>query len=159
MCSKTECGLIRRLLDVFMDHHFHRCFGRRATHLDFRVGVPKSVVDHSRELPIVTTQVPVDRKLPITVVPKDDEGATETLDGSPTILSSDPTVATIVPGADDLNFFVVPTGKLGTTTITASADAQIGPGEHVISGSLDVEFVPAEATVLNLEPGTPVPLA
>lgn len=67
--------------------------------------------------------------------------------------SSDPDVAKVVTN-DDGSFTIV-AGQTGVAQLNFSADAKIGEGERIITGSDVIEVVPGEAAVLKLTLGEP----
>ena len=70
-----------------------------------------------------------------------------------TMSSSDPSVVAVSAVAD--NKFLLVAGTVGTAQIQATADARIGAGEVLISGSEMIEVVAGEAAVMQLDFGTP----
>lgn len=69
---------------------------------------------------------------------------------------SDPTIATIVPAADNLTAKLKPLLK-GTVQASVRADARFGAEVKEIIGVLDVQFEAGEATIVQLT-GTVEPL-
>ena len=67
--------------------------------------------------------------------------------------SSDPDVAKVVTN-DDGSFTIV-AGHTGVAQLNFSADAKLGDGEKIITGSDVIEVVPGEAAVLKVTLGEP----
>lgn len=67
--------------------------------------------------------------------------------------SSDPEVAKVITN-DDGSFTIV-AGQTGVAQLNFSADAKLGEGEKIITGSDVIEVVPGEAAVLKLTLGEP----
>ena len=67
--------------------------------------------------------------------------------------SSDPDVAKVVDN-DDGSFTIV-AGHTGVAQLNFSADAKLGEGEKIITGSDVIEVVPGEAAVLKVTLGEP----
>ena len=69
--------------------------------------------------------------------------------------SSDPGVLEVVPSADGLAAVARAVGAAGFAQVVLTADARIGDGDVPITGLLDVQILPAEATVIQLVAGAP----
>lgn len=79
------------------------------------------------------------------------------LDGPPQWQSSDPKIASVIASDDGLSCVIKAEDELGTVRITATADADTGPGVKTLTGIFDVEVVASEAVIMEIEAGTPTP--
>lgn len=68
--------------------------------------------------------------------------------------SSDSDVAAVIENAD--GSFTIVAGQTGVAQLNFSADAKIGEGEKIITGSEVIEVVAGEAAVLKVSLGVPV---
>lgn len=96
--------------------------------------------------------LPNNKKVTLTLEPRDSKGALAQIEGVPEWASSDANVAAINPAADGLTASAV-AGAAGTATITATADADLGAGVTSITGTLDIEVTAGQATGLTIVPG------
>src|SRR5258708_5761655 len=67
------------------------------------------------------------QKITLKINPEDAAGQSAKVDGKPTWVSNDGSIATVTPSDDGLSAVVV-AQALGTTTIVVSADADLGQG-------------------------------
>lgn len=95
-----------------------------------------------------------DQKVTITLNPKTPGGHPATLDGTPSWSASDANVIAVQPSEDGKSCSVLATGT-GLATMGASADADLGEGVDTITGEIEFEVVPAEASDLGFEVGQP----
>jgi hypothetical protein len=103
--------------------------------------------------------LPDDKKVGLSVHPVDAKGNPAQLQGDPTWSVADPTIATITPVPTEGTSYradLLP-GKLGTTQVNVSGDADLGEGVTTITGLLDVQVVAGQAVSLEIEAGTPEP--
>lgn len=84
----------------------------------------------------------------------DAEGNAASGEGAPVWSSSDETLITV--DADGVAS-TVPGPGLGTATVTATVDADLGAGVTPVTGVLDIEVVAGDAAVVNITAGTPEP--
>lgn len=96
------------------------------------------------------------QKLPLAVEFLDKFNNPAPVDGVPSWSVTDPSLAQIVPAADGLSAELIPIGPLGSFKVQCSADADLGEGLKPILGELDIDLLPAEASVVNIKAGTPV---
>lgn len=84
-----------------------------------------------------------------------DEGGNEAQLENPalSLVSSDPSLATLTVGADGLSGEIEAGLKVGSVMLELSADAKIGEGEKVIQGSAAVNVLPGEAISAEIEFG------
>lgn len=73
---------------------------------------------------------------------------------NPTFSSGDPNVVSVSPdpGGDPTKSVIV-AGAPGNTQVVVSADADLGDGVELITGSLDVTVVAGKAAVINVAAG------
>jgi len=103
-----------------------------------------------------------EQNLPFTFVVRDGRGRPCAIDGSPTVASSDETVATVDPltSTDNMTWNGVVNSVLaGTARIVVTADADITPeGVQDVMGTLDVNVTldpRTSARVSDMQPGAP----
>jgi|SRR5690242_5931326 len=97
------------------------------------------------------------QKVTATIAAVDAAGNPAQLDGAPTWSSSNPDIVSVTPAADGLTAVIAAVGPLGTSQISVSADARLGPDVVTLSGQDDVTVVASEATTLGISFGTPEP--
>jgi len=95
------------------------------------------------------------QKVSLNVSPKSAAGNPAEVDGIPAWNSSDESVITLVPSDDGLSVDAITTGKIGTSQISVSVDADLGSGIRTITGVLDIEVRPSEAVTLDINAGVP----
>jgi hypothetical protein len=94
------------------------------------------------------------QKVDIAVAGADKKGfpaAVETI----TFTSSDATVAAVTPDPADPSKASVVAGNPGTAQIAVTADALIGDGENILTGTLDIVVVAGSAATLSVTAGVP----
>ncbi len=99
-------------------------------------------------------------KVTLAIDPRDVDGNPAAIDGAPAWTSSDTTLIVVTPNPADAkqaDAATVPGAPLGTVTISVSVDADLGAGVTTLAGTLDIEKVAGDATVVNVVPGTPAP--
>lgn len=69
---------------------------------------------------------------------------------------SDNNLLTIVVGDDPLKASVSAVGPLGTALVSFTADADLGDGVVPLAGTLEVVVGAGQASVVEIQPGTPV---
>ena len=90
----------------------------------------------------------------------DAEGNPAFGEGAPVWESSDPSLVEVVADPDDPTQAVastVPGPGLGTATVTAIVDADLGEGVVPVTGTLDIDVVAGDAAIVNLVAGDPEP--
>lgn len=103
-----------------------------------------------------------DEMVGFSVKPVDDQGNTATLDGAPEVTSDDESIITVVQPSEDpaladdpTSFDLVTTGKLGSATVTVSADADLGPDVSSVTDSIVVTVGNSQAVSMGLTAGSP----
>ena len=91
-------------------------------------------------------------KVSLMIQPVNAKGNPAPIDGVPVWTISDPTVATLIVADDGLTASLVAINP-GSVQITVQADADLGPGTKLITGTLDVTVTAAEAVAINIIPG------
>ena len=91
-------------------------------------------------------------KVSLMIQPVNAKGNPAPIDGVPVWTISDPTVATLTVADDGLTASLVAINP-GSVQITVQADADLGPGTKLITGTLDVTVTAAEAVAINIIPG------
>jgi hypothetical protein len=70
------------------------------------------------------------------------------------VVSSDPSVVA-VSGSAESGFILSSQGRVGVAQINIQADARIGDGEKILTGTEEIQVVSGEAAVLRPVFGTP----
>jgi len=102
------------------------------------------------------TELPVTKQVTLRVVFKDKKGNPSRVDGVPAWSTDNTDVLALEPAADGLSCVVKPVGPLTetATTITLSADADMGAGLRPISGTFLIEKLTAgDAEIIELTAG------
>lgn len=81
----------------------------------------------------------------------DAQGNAAFIDGAPAVASSNEAVLRIVE--DETGTWAYCDGVPGTAQITVAADADLTEGENIITGVLDVEVLPGDAVLVNINAG------
>ena len=97
------------------------------------------------------------QKVNLTVSFQDAAGNPASVDGAPTWASSDTSIVTLDVAADGLSAFAVSAGPLGTSQVSAVADADLGGGVTNITGVMDIEVQASEAVQALVAAGAPEP--
>lgn len=104
------------------------------------------------------TNITADQKLPLSIDPtsiKDREGNPASVENI-VWATSDPTILTIEPAADNLSAVAV-SHLVGQATVLVEADADLGEGVKTINGSLTVLVEAGQAASITVIPGAPTP--
>jgi hypothetical protein len=96
-----------------------------------------------------------EQQVTLSVAFKTAKGNPATVDGAPTWRSSDDSIATVEPSADGLSAVVKAAGPVGTVQVSVEADADLGTGSRLITGTLDIDVRAAEAVVADIAAGAP----
>jgi hypothetical protein len=94
------------------------------------------------------------QKVNLTLQPLTANGKPATVAGVPLWSTSNPAAVSLVVAADGLSAYALSV-SLGTSTITAVANADLSGGTREISASIDVQVVPTEAASLTISAGAP----
>jgi len=100
------------------------------------------------------------QKVLLEVQALDEDGNPEPFDGAVVFNSSQPNFVTVTPSeSDSSKAWVRPTSPfaIGASTVTAAVDADLGPGETLVVGQLDVQTENKQVTVVNITAGAPEP--
>ncbi len=97
---------------------------------------------------IETMVIQPQQTFPLAVVFKDKHGNTAPVDGVPAWVNDNESVL-----ADGMSAVITSINGPGSGQISVSADADLGEGVRTITGVLQVEVLPDEATVVELNPG------
>lgn len=98
-----------------------------------------------------------EQKVKLTIAPVTAAGKAAKLDGVPVWASSDTSIISLDVAADGLSATLSTTDEIGTSTVSVSADADLGEGTNTIQASIDIVAVHAQASNLGLVAGTPEP--
>lgn len=101
---------------------------------------------------LMETRITSTQQFDLEVVGLDAKGHETALDGPVQFVSNDPAIAEIVRVSDN-RITVKANTALGTAQITATGDADFGPGEDLKLGIHDVTVVPSSAVNLGFKPG------
>lgn len=104
--------------------------------------------------------LPSDKLVMVRVEYVDSHGNPANVDGDVTWDTSAPEVATVDPDAGDSRLCTITaSGTLGTSQISAHADADLGSGTRALVTILDVTTVAGEAVAGTISPvGEPAPI-
>lgn len=94
------------------------------------------------------------QKSTVSISAVDAKGAPALLDGAATFVSSDPAVFTVTPGTDGLSADVLAVNP-GVAQLQVSADADLGTGTTLLSGTLDITVVAGAAVSISVTAGAP----
>ena len=99
-----------------------------------------------------------DQKVRLTLAPKNAAGEPAEIE-NPVWSSSVPEIVRIDPTEDPNSVFAVAVGPGGAAQVACSCDADIGEGERLIVGILDIEVINTtnEAVTVELVAGEPEP--
>jgi hypothetical protein len=93
--------------------------------------------------------LPIDHTAIASITPVDAKGNPAPVEGAPIWASSNPTMLTVTPRADDgsgsYKADLAPVGAVGTCQVNVSADADLGSGVSTITGILDVQTAAGQA--------------
>lgn len=95
------------------------------------------------------------QKVVLSIRPVDAAGNPAPVDGVPTWSVSDPTLLSVSPAGDGMSAVVTANGPLGSAQVSVSADADMGAGVVLISGTLDVTVSASQAVSLSISSGAP----
>lgn len=98
----------------------------------------------------------VTQTLPVSLKIVDSKGNPALVDGAPTWSVSDPTLAAVAPSPDGMSAVITPLGPMGSFTVQAACDADLGPGVTSIIGTLDIDLAGGDAVAVTIVAGTPV---
>lgn len=96
------------------------------------------------------------QQAPISVDFKDKKGNVAQPDGIPEWSTDNTDVLSLTPSTDGLSCVAAAVGPLGTATVTMRADAKLGEEVQEVIGTLQIDVGPGDATVVNLNLGTPI---
>jgi len=97
------------------------------------------------------------QKVNLTVSFQDGAGNPARVDGTPTWVSSDTSIVTVNVAPDGLSAEAISVGPLGTSQVSATADADLGQGVTNITGVMDIEVQASDAVVALVAAGAPEP--
>lgn len=72
------------------------------------------------------------------------------------VTSSSPEIVQVLSVGNN-SFTVLAVGPVGTAQLMATADARIGEGETLITGTEDISVVASEAAIISFSFGAPTP--
>lgn len=98
----------------------------------------------------------VSQNLPCTIDIKDARGNPALVDGPPVWSVTDAALATVVAAADGMSALVSPIGPMGSFQVQVNADADLGAGVKTIVGTLDIDLVAGDASIVTIAAGAPV---
>ncbi len=107
----------------------------------------------------VSFNLPADKKVTLSIAPKDSKGNPAKIDGVPVWATDTPTVLALTPAADGLSCLVEPVGMLTPgdgskpAQVQVNVDADLGPGVTELVGTLAIDVSAGSATVIDITPG------
>ena len=90
------------------------------------------------------------QEIDLAIKPLDAKGNPAQVDGVTTWVSSAPEVIEIIPKPDGLSATARAVGVMGSSRITATADADLSNGVKQISGYADIIVVAGQATAIEI---------
>jgi hypothetical protein len=94
------------------------------------------------------------QEIDLAIQPLDKKGNPAQIDGIPAWMSSNPSAVAVIPAADGLSC-VAKAGVIGASTVTVTADANLGSGVTTISGTYEINVAAGEAVTIGIIAGTP----
>lgn len=98
-------------------------------------------------------QITATQQFDVSFAVTDKKGNPAGVDGVPEWLTDNSDLLTVTPSADGMSCTVVASGVLGSGRVQVNIDADLGDGVTPIIGTLDVEVVAGNASVVTLTPG------
>jgi hypothetical protein len=149
-------------LNLYLCDHFCRCRGR----VVFRLGLVADVAAQSPKAHQFRRPVPSEPDLEVAMLTEqqftvsvkytDSKGKAAKVDGTPTWATDNSDILTLTPAADGLSCLVVSGIVPGSAKVLNSADADLGAGVALITGTLDVSVSARPATNVTLTGDSPV---
>lgn len=99
-------------------------------------------------------QFKVTQQFPITLTFQDAAGNPAQIQGVPEWTNNNTNVLSMEVAADGMSAVVSAVGPAGSGQISVKADSNLGEGITEITGVLDVEALPGDATVITLNTGS-----
>jgi hypothetical protein len=105
---------------------------------------------------VTTLTITDSQKFTVSLDARDAKGNPASFDGKPTFAVDRTDLLTVTPSADGMTAEVAAVGPLGSAQVTATVDAAIGANVVPIIGTLTVDVVGGQATVVALNATAPV---
>jgi len=105
---------------------------------------------------LVALSMTVTQQVGLSVTFTDSKGNPASVDGVPTWLCDNTDVLALIPAGDGRSCLAQAVGAVGTSTISMTADADMGSGVEPIIGTLEVQVTAGKATQVVITAGTPV---
>jgi hypothetical protein len=101
-------------------------------------------------------KITVTQKFAAAIQPVDKFGNNALVDGKPVWEAADPTIISLVPSVDGLSVNVIAVGKVGTSQVSCTVDADLGTGVKSITDAFQVDVVAGQAIGLGIVVGEAV---
>jgi len=101
-------------------------------------------------------KITVTQKFAAAIAPVDKFNNPATIDGKPVWEAADPTIVSLVPSVDGLSVDVVAVGKVGTSQVSVTVDADLGAGVATIVETFQVDVIAGQAVSLGIVIGEAV---
>jgi len=111
------------------------------------------VIDGETQTGVSTVEIAIGKQFTVTPAFKDDEGNIAPVDGVPEWKNDNESVLLMEVAEDGLSAIVASAFGAGSGQISCAADADLGQGTRPIVGTLLVNVLPKEATVVEMNPG------
>jgi hypothetical protein len=114
------------------------------------------LIDGQAKTGVTTLTIKDSQKFSVSLDARDAKGNPASFDGKPTFAVDRTDLLTVTPSPDGMTAEVAAVGPLGSAQLTATVDAAIGPDVVSIIGTLTVDVVGGQATVVSLNATAPV---
>lgn len=148
-----KCGDVNVTVNVHCDHG--QPPAKPVGSLGMRIGPVSEKRTAQQGVPKMDLVLNNEQKCLLTINPLTAGGNPAPVDGAPQWATADATIATVEPAADGLTCTVRSGDVAGTTTVTVTADADLGDGTQTLSEVVNVIVVQAQASTLGVTAGTP----
>lgn len=98
-------------------------------------------------------RISTEQEIPIDVLPLTAGGHAAPIDGAPTYRVDDPNIVLITTPGDTETGCILVSGRVGSTVVRGSVDADLGSGVRTLSFELPIEVVTPEAIAVNVLAG------
>lgn len=135
------------------------CPGEKSQGVVFGFAVGRAERKNNNQPPInmpIEISITNEEQITVTLSPVTPTGKPAQLDGVPVwaVLSGE---STVIPAANGLSAVIRSSDSVGDSSISVTADADLGSGVVEIADTITVHVVSANASSLGLTIGTPVP--
>lgn len=123
------------------------------------VGSPGPTPDHlawvhTKGETILALTLTTTQQVSVSISPTDKRGHPANLDGAPVWSADNTDAVALTPAPDGLSCLIVALGPVGPVDIFVDADADLGAGVTPLRGTFQIEIVAAQATTIEVTPGS-----